>query len=97
VIRSLLYLLLRRVLGLLHSEDRAAAEAEIELAVLRHQVAIPRRQVKRPIYRASDKAFLAAASRVLRREAWSAFIVRPETTMSFSPEPGTDLGLSRCI
>jgi hypothetical protein len=37
VIRSLLYLLLRRVLGLVHSEDRAAAEADIELAVLRHR------------------------------------------------------------
>jgi putative transposase len=37
--------------------------------------------VKRPIYRASDKAFLAAASRVLRREAWSAFVVRPETLL----------------
>jgi putative transposase len=81
MIRSLLYLLLRRVLGLLHSEDRAAAETEIELAVLRHQVAILRRQVKRPTYRASDKAFLAAASRILRRDAWSAFLVRPETLL----------------
>ena len=35
--------------------------------MLRHQLAVLRRQVKRPVYRASDKAFLAAASRVLRR------------------------------
>jgi len=62
VIRSLLYLLLRRILGLFRSDERAAAEAELENVVLRHQVAILRRQVKRPIYRASDKAFLAAAS-----------------------------------
>jgi putative transposase len=81
VIRSLFYLLLRRVLGLVHSEDRTAAEAEIEIAVLRHQVAILRRQVKRPIYRASDKAFLAAASRTLRKEGWSVFLVRPETLL----------------
>jgi hypothetical protein len=81
MICSLLYLLLRRVLGLVHSEDRAAAEADIELAVLRHQVAILRRQVKRPIYRASDRAFLAAASRILRRDSWSAFLVRPETLL----------------
>jgi hypothetical protein len=53
VIRSLLYLLLRRVLGLFRSDERAAAEAELENVVLRHQVAILRRQVKRPIYRAS--------------------------------------------
>ncbi|MDP9343172.1 MAG: integrase core domain-containing protein [Actinomycetota bacterium] len=42
-----------------------------------------RRQVKRPIYRASDKAFLAAASRMLRREAWGAFLVRPETLLGW--------------
>jgi transposase InsO family protein len=81
VIRSLLYLLLRRILGLFRSDERAAAEAELENVVLRHQVAILRRQVKRPIYRASDKAFLAAASRLLRREAWDAFLVRPETLL----------------
>jgi hypothetical protein len=36
---------------------------------------------KRPIYRASDRAFLAAASRILRRDSWSAFLVRPETLL----------------
>jgi len=81
VIRSLLYLLLRRVLGPFRSDDRAAAEAELEIAVLRHQVAVLRRQVKRPVYRASDKAFLAAASRILRREARNSFLVRPETLL----------------
>ena len=45
------------------------------------QVAILRRQVKRPIYRASDRAFLAAASRILRRDSWSAFLVRLETLL----------------
>jgi len=79
VIRSLLYLLLRRILGLFRSDERMAAEAELEIAILRHQVAILRRQVKRPIYRNSDKAFLAAASRILHREAWDAFLVRPAT------------------
>jgi hypothetical protein len=63
------------------SDDRAAAEAELENVVLRHQIAVLRRQVKRPVYRASDRAFLAAASRLLRREAWSAFLVRPETLL----------------
>jgi hypothetical protein len=74
VIRSLLYLFLRRVLGLFRSDERVAADSELENAVLRHQVAVLRRQVKRPIYRTSDKAFLAAASRMLRREAWGAFL-----------------------
>jgi len=55
--------------------------AELENAILRHQVAILRRQVKRPVYRASDRAFLAAASRLLRRDAWDAFLVRAETLL----------------
>jgi hypothetical protein len=40
VILSLLYLLLLRVLGVFQSDERAAAEAELENAVLRHQIAI---------------------------------------------------------
>jgi len=79
VIGSLLYLLPGRVLRVFWSDERAAAEAELEIAVLRHQIVVLRRQVKRRIYRASDKAFLAAASRTLRLEAWGAFLVRPET------------------
>jgi putative transposase len=81
VIRSLLYLLLRRVLGLFRPDERMSAEAEVEIAVLRHQIAVLRRQVKRPVYRASDKAFLAAASRMLPREAWGAYLVSPETLL----------------
>jgi hypothetical protein len=72
VIRSLLYLLLCRVLGLIRANEREAAEAELEIAVLRHQIAILSHQVKRPPYRTPDRAFLAAASRLLPREAWRA-------------------------
>ena len=43
-----------------------------------HEVAILRRQVKRPVYRMRDRALLSAASRMLPRERWSAFLVRPE-------------------
>ena len=81
MIRSILYLLLRRGFGLLRWGDRAAAEAELEIAVLRHQLAVLRRQVKRPVYRTSDRVFLAAASRLLPREAWRSFLVRPETLL----------------
>jgi putative transposase len=45
------------------------------------QLTVLRRQVKRPVYRASDRAFLAASSRLLRREAWGAFLVRRETLL----------------
>ena len=81
VLSSLLYLLLRRLLGMLSSKDRAAEQVRLENLVLRHQVMILRRQVKRPVYRMGDRALLAAASRVLPRERWSVFLVRPETIM----------------
>jgi putative transposase len=86
VIRSLLYLLLRRLLGLLRSSRRTVAEADLEIAVLRHQVAVLRRQVKRPIYRRTDRAFLAAASRLLPRRMWRSFLVRPETLLRWHRE-----------
>lgn len=81
VFSSILYLLLRRLLGMLSSKDCAVEHARLENLVLRHQVAILRRQVKRPVYRMRDRALLAAASRMLPRERWRAFLVHPETIM----------------
>lgn len=81
MLQSLLYLFLRRIFGLLRSAERSGAEAELEIAVLRHQLGVLRRQVKRPVYRTSDRAFLAAASRVLPRRAWRSFLVCPETLL----------------
>jgi len=43
---SILYLLLRRPLGMLSSKDCAVEQVRLENLVLRHQVAILRRQVK---------------------------------------------------
>jgi putative transposase len=86
VIRSLLYLLLRRLLGLFRSSEGTVAEADLEIVVLRHQLAILRRQVRRLVYRRTDRAFLAAASRVLPREMWRSFMVRPETLLRWHRE-----------
>jgi putative transposase len=57
------------------------AEADLEIVVLRHQLAVLRRQVKRPVYRRTDRAFLAAASRLLPSKLWRSFLVRPETLL----------------
>src|SRR5665647_870942 len=71
-------MVLRRLLGILSSRDRAAGQVQLENLVLRHQVTILRRQVKRPVYSRRDRALLAAASRVLPRNRWNTFLVRPE-------------------
>src|SRR5665811_2198592 len=49
--------------------------------VYKRQLEVLRRQVKRPVYRRRDRALLAAASRVLPKEQWGAFLVRPETLL----------------
>src|SRR6266511_3200633 len=52
---------------------RAGGERELEIVVLRHQLAILRRGGKRPRYTTADRALLAAASRLLPPERWSCF------------------------
>src|SRR5213076_1587606 len=49
--------------------------------VLRHELAVLRRQVGRPKFEPSDRLILAALSRVAPRRSWSAFPVRPETLL----------------
>jgi hypothetical protein len=49
--------------------------------VLRHQLAVLRRQVPRPRLQPADRALLAAVSRVLPRSRWSCFLVKPETLL----------------
>src|SRR6266508_3254157 len=58
---------------------RAGGERELEIVVLRHQLAILRRGGKRPRYTTADRALLAAASRLLPPERWSCFAVGPQT------------------
>ena len=81
MLRSLCYLLLRRVLPLALWRWRSNDVKELEIAVLRHELAILHRQTRRPVMTAIDRLFLAAASRLLPRKDWSSFIVTPETLL----------------
>jgi hypothetical protein len=81
MLASFLYLVLRRLLSLVATNHRSDDAAQIEILVLRHQLGVLRRQVKRPVYRRRDRALLAAASRILPKEHWGAFPVRPETLL----------------
>ena len=65
---SLLYFLVRRLLG---AGSRLQDEKDIELLVLRHQVKVLQRQVKRPRLHRLDRVLLAAASRAMLRSQWS--------------------------
>jgi putative transposase len=58
---------------------RGDAVKDIEILVLRHQLAVLRRQVNRPALEPADLVLLAALSRSLPRVRWNAFVVAPAT------------------
>lgn len=80
---SLLYFVVRRLLGV---GDRQHATRDIELLVLRHQVKVLQRQVKRPRLNRLDRVLFVAASTWLPRGSWSSFMVRPETLLRWHRE-----------
>jgi len=81
VILSVVYVALQRALQLLSLRFRSTTSKDLEIVVLRHQVAVLRRQVGQPAFRAADGVFLSAASRLLPRINWSAFVVTPATLL----------------
>jgi putative transposase len=81
VLSKLAYLTLCRSTQLLALLARGDAAKDLEILVLRHQLAVLRRQVPRPKLQPADRALLAAVSRVLPRARWSCFLVKPETLL----------------
>jgi len=79
VLLSVISVALQRILQLVSLLFRSADFKELEIVVLRHELAILRRQVHRPTFRPADRWFLAAASQLLPRVKWSAFLVTPAT------------------
>src|SRR5437867_12820142 len=71
----LAYLVLGRVLRVAGG-GHTVAELEVENVVLRHQLAVLGRTVKRPPFRRRDRILLAAASRLLPRDRWECFWCR---------------------
>ena len=80
---SFLYRFFQRVLEVVrvHWSDTAAKDAEI--LVLRHQLAMLRRQVTRPRFTWSDRALVALLARLVPRERWGSFLVTPQTILGW--------------
>src|ERR687892_1383809 len=83
---SLVYLVVRMLLRLLVPEGQGEAGKDLEIVVLRHQLNVLRRQVKRPRFRLSDRVLLAAAARRLPRARWERFLVTPKTLLRWHRE-----------
>jgi hypothetical protein len=85
VVRTLAFVVVRRVLALV-GLGQAPDAKDIEIAVLRHQLMVVRRQVARPRYRPQDRVVLAMLARLLPRERWRAFLVTPGTLLRWHRE-----------
>ena len=85
---SLCYVLLRWLLEFVVLRVRSKELKELEIVVLRHELAILRRKTRRPAITAVDRLFLSAASRLLPRARWRSFIVTPTTLLRWHRRVG---------
>jgi hypothetical protein len=85
----LLYLVARTLVALIVGASRRGRDdvaKDVEALVLRHQLRVLQRVAGAPRYRVTDRVLLAAASRVLPRDRWVAFLVTPATLLRWHRE-----------
>jgi putative transposase len=74
------------LLGTLTDLTRGKAELLAENALLRHQLIILRRRIKRPVYRKTDRVLLVLLARMVRIWKQALFLVQPETLLRWHRE-----------
>src|SRR4029434_3446571 len=77
----LLYLIFQQVLGLVLLMGRTSSTKDIELLVLRHEVAVLRRTHPRPLLDWADRAVFAALVKRLPRALRGHRLVTPDTLL----------------
>jgi len=80
---SFLYRAFCRVLQLIRLIGRSDTDLAIEVFILRHEVAVLRRQVHRPALQSGDRAVLAGLARLLPRRRLGHFFVQPATLLGW--------------
>jgi putative transposase len=81
VLASFLYKSIIRFAQFVILGFRADVDKEVEILVLRHQLAVLRRQVGKVRTAPADRAVLALLSRLLSRPRWPTFFVTPATLL----------------
>lgn len=93
---SFCYVVLARLLQLAALRFRSEEFKELEIVVLRHELAVLRRQTGRTELRPADRVFLAAASWLLTRSSWRSVCRRPDDAASLASSAGREaLDVSR--
>ena len=78
---TLIYRVVRRVVEMLRIHRMNDIAKDAEILVLRHQLAVLRRQVARPRLTWSDRAVITTLAKLVPRERWAAFLIKPETIL----------------
>ena len=85
---KIVYLLLRRILGLAVLAFRRDRGKDAELLVLRHENAVLRRPAGRVRYEPADRVWSAALARLIPCRRWSeVFAVTPATLLTWHRKP----------
>jgi putative transposase len=78
-----IYGCMRFVVGLLVLGLQGDSDRDVELLILRHELSVLRRSVKKPRLNPADRMILAALAMRLPRRAWTGLLVRPETVLGW--------------
>jgi putative transposase len=74
------------VLGMLTDLLRGKSELVAENALLRQQLTILHRQIKRPVYKKTDRLLLVLLARIVRTWKQALYLVQPETLLRWHRE-----------
>ena len=78
---SFFYQAFCRLLGIIRRLGRERSELAIEIAMLRHEVAVLRRQIARPALQPADRAMLSGLWRALSKRRRMGSLIHPATLL----------------